>query len=116
MSWTVLVLPSALLLLLPLPDTVSGLSCRCVSELCEYPTRCQYGMEMDACHCCTVCKKGPREVCGGPFDIDGHCGYGLVCYKNVDKSDPLYDQMPGVCRWADTSHAVTSRRRNTVTV
>ncbi|KAG7175831.1 Single insulin-like growth factor-binding domain protein-2-like [Homarus americanus] len=78
---------------------IEGLSCSCSGAQCSYPANCRFGIEKDACHCCLVCKKAPGEVCGGPFDVDGHCGDGLVCFKDADVNDPIYTQLGGICRW-----------------
>ncbi|RXG69398.1 Single insulin-like growth factor-binding domain protein-2 [Armadillidium vulgare] len=51
---------------------------------------------MDACHCCHECKKGPGEKCGGLFNLDGICGDGLVCHRNKNHSEDIFD-LNGIC-------------------
>ncbi|XP_071521505.1 single insulin-like growth factor-binding domain protein-2 [Panulirus ornatus] len=99
------------LFLLLLTHRSLGLSCACVAEECQLPSQCLYGVEMDACRCCTVCMKGPGDVCGGLFTIDGNCGRGLYCYKEASVSHPIYDHLSGVCRSSSSSRTTLTPSR-----
>ncbi|KAL7638066.1 UNVERIFIED_CONTAM: hypothetical protein RMT77_011691 [Armadillidium vulgare] len=77
---------------------IISLSCYCKPAACKVLTDkdCPFGVGMDACHCCHECKKGPGEKCGGLFNLDGICGDGLVCHRNKNHSEDIFD-LNGIC-------------------
>nr|G4V4G0.1 RecName: Full=Single insulin-like growth factor-binding domain protein-2; Short=SIBD-2; Flags: Precursor [Cupiennius salei]CCD22033.1 single insulin-like growth factor-binding domain protein-2 [Cupiennius salei] len=61
-------------------SSASALSCiPCVPEECEDPGPCEYGKVLDPCQCCLICRKGPGEICGGPWNLQGVCAEGFAC-------------------------------------
>lgn len=42
---------------------------------------CVFGEARDACDR-RVCAKGPDERCGGPMNVLGECGEGLMCHSD----------------------------------
>ncbi|KAF2363938.1 Insulin-like growth factor-binding protein IGFBP [Trinorchestia longiramus] len=79
---------------------VAGLSCPpCNRDDCPATPTCNWGVGTDPCACCNICLKGPGEVCGGPWYVEGHCGEGLQCVKDESKHAPgILDQAMGECQ------------------
>ncbi|XP_037778572.1 single insulin-like growth factor-binding domain protein-2 [Penaeus monodon] len=42
------------------------------------PASCPFGIVSDTCDCCSVCGKGPGEICS---DVEWKCGNGLFCLQ-----------------------------------
>lgn len=74
---------------------VCTLSCRCNPALCPDAGPCAHGTVRDRCSCCDVCAKGLGERCGGPYDIYGRCGVGLVC--NINRTIHIALRAVGEC-------------------
>ncbi|KAL7647912.1 UNVERIFIED_CONTAM: hypothetical protein RMT77_001522 [Armadillidium vulgare] len=76
---------------------------RCPSQCpfryeCAVNTGCQFGYETGYCNCCTRCKKGPGEICGGPLGQLGSCGEGYFC--DITQTRVIYrvGNPLGICR------------------
>ncbi|XP_068202961.1 venom protein 302-like [Palaemon carinicauda] len=52
---------------------------RCIGE--PSVEDCPHGTVTDKCGCCLECAKGPGEVCGGIWNINGRCVEGYQCVK-----------------------------------
>ncbi|XP_047489685.1 single insulin-like growth factor-binding domain protein-2 [Penaeus chinensis] len=53
----------------------------CQNALCpEPPDACRYGAVKDACSCCSVCAKGPGELCSLPASP---CASDLSCQLGI---------------------------------
>ncbi|XP_068225705.1 venom protein 302-like [Palaemon carinicauda] len=67
-------------------QSTNSLSCPCwrvpinCTELTE--ADCPFGTTSDICGCCSRCKNGPGEECGGPWNAYEPCGDGHKCVKN----------------------------------
>jgi len=89
-----------LLSLAPLADCLTCHSCELVN--CPELEDCPAGKVKDVCNCCYVCAKSLNETCGGRFDLEGKCGLGLYCQKNLSVGDSLatlpLSSSVGVCK------------------
>lgn len=94
-----------------LQSTVYGLSCNhpCSSAQCSHivTSNCAYGLVLDECGCCSVCGKGPGQLCGGIDNIEGRCGPGLECVPLEEEglSQAELAQIPGLCQQVITGMA-----------
>ncbi|XP_071551244.1 single insulin-like growth factor-binding domain protein-2 [Panulirus ornatus] len=74
-----------------------GLSCLpCDMRKCVM-IYCPYGTELDICHCCHRCLKGPGEQCGGDWYMKGNCAKGMVCKKDPSLPRELQYLNVGIC-------------------
>ena len=64
-------------------------------------SNCEYGTVKDVCECCSVCGKGPGELCGSY----GKCGDGLICVQGYEEGLSEEDLLsyPSVCQLGSTT-------------
>ncbi|XP_043238291.1 venom protein 302-like [Amphibalanus amphitrite] len=96
-------LPALALLLAAWLAVASALSClpctkdRHVKCLLDNPSECScfpWGRKPGVCGCgCMVCARGLGQSCGGPWNLSGQCGDGMVC----DKRPPLAGKCVKAC-------------------
>ncbi|XP_064085502.1 insulin-like growth factor-binding protein 7 [Macrobrachium nipponense] len=58
-------------------ENCGGRSCDYIAQI--ETLNCPYGKVYNPCRCCTECRKGEGEECGGLSNVFGTCAEGLVC-------------------------------------
>ncbi|XP_028150363.1 neuroparsin-A-like [Diabrotica virgifera virgifera] len=88
-NFILLILSVSVILFLCPQTTAAGLwvckPCKDEAECNADPEEvCVWGEARNACFR-RVCAKGPGERCGGPLDILGQCGEGMMCSKKDER-------------------------------